>query len=667
MQPLYFKKFLLYEENSTKTNFLIFLESLNQTDWIDLIEGIITENKYIQLLRSDAKDLSVIDYFCAFFDQLNSHTVNLLKEALNFHFIKALPEIKNRSRSIAVKILEICSILEWGVNKDLIAQKLVLDPDLPESLRIKAANTLSVYEDGMDLNFWISDLNISKNPFFAFARIQALEFSNPKKSLETFRFLKEKPIDLSDYELPINSAVDKLLLEKNGKLFLKNLYNNIEEWAANFISNIVDNLEPAFPQVIELPDVSVNSFLGEDPQGIQLKLINTGIFDHESLNYAYKNGFFNFFNIEIDPIYDKNYTKYSKQYFSHSLANAITSLPRVIFEGNSSDNFSDLAIINSFKGYKLLYPKAGSIKPFNKEDPISSFEKLINYLLSKPQPQIFCLDKSAKNFIRIIWDFLHQENENLLEGRNFNTFIERNHQKLFQHMSSKNPQFIVATGPTLSYALDKGFELFLTIEDIQLYSLLRGKDFSYWENKFSSFNIHNVWNFNLKPLDWHSNESLIMRILSIAYQTIDRIKQDTLSFSRFVQDSWNSHNSIGLSIESIQRSIESSYDFKSFNEINDPNFREYRTSFKSNEIDPTELTKVIAPQVFQNFIIYRDKFLDSKKNIDLLLNHKKNKLTSNTINNLSRDIEIFNKHGNIYSFYDGQIVGNRIIEKLRAA
>lgn len=581
-------------ERANEDAFLDYLRKLDNEEWKELIEDLISENSGPDLIAVGRAEGMLLASYASTFDKLELPYRRLIGRVLdgivNQHLSHPPSE---RNNQIIERSFKLSSLLRGGLSNNLLVH-IIHNKELPARLRSRAASTLATYDIPMPESFW-RELDVEKFPFLAPAIINAMGKSNPLSALETFLRVPAFPGNLVPFEYPSRLALRRILATDVGRGSVHSLVNNMPEWARQYFEKHIFNLAEFRSQritvaegrienpVLKAADYNLNDlFDGGRPDERILTTPVDLIWDHQLIPFAEKMGFLGRLNIRLVDDGGYGFPDSHKKLFTKSEASALIAEPRKFITEDTTyaANSSDIAITNIFTGFALVGRANLGIQPLDhRKDRRDVFIDLMRYIYSNASV-VSTLDRGGEKFFKLLQS-LYETHDVGIEGgpAPFRRIPSKpGTDTLFEKLQSGQADFIIGAAPTVALALQAGYRIYVDSHDVEnvIESFSEGVEDArdLWREIISDVHspfIHNCWNINVSSKLWEGDvfKPLILRLASVAFYTIDYLKVNEGEVLKFIHERWNdAHQQSKLQVrpDTLKRIFNDSYQFKTFEE-----------------------------------------------------------------------------------------------------
>jgi len=254
---------------------------------------------------------------------------------------------------------------------------------------------------------------------------------------------------------------------------------------------------------------------------------------------------------------------------------------------------------------------------------------------------------------------------------------------LFEELQRSSADLIVATGPSRALAKNAGFPIYIDSTDIpeiiDVLSETAGAQ-RYWKGRLASLFIHNCWNINVPVEEWKKHESLILRLASVAYFTIDYLLKRTGEVIDFISEHWEEiypSSDLRLPRDVILETFKACYHFEPFETCMEfygnhnsqysyeRNLRDVFASRQPKARGKLQRSFYNADRIYQRLMELRTSFEKAFKEIEGQMAQKS--LMHEKLMQIQRIRDQARRHAVIRNYYDATRIINKGLEILKAA
>lgn len=717
-EPGYYNKYRKYCPGQIgEEEFLSYLEQLNQIDWTDFIEDIVSKKSWILTIAQPLAETNLLSYFAEFFDKLGSTSNRLLREALNSLAYRFIAEPRSQKRKvILIGTIKLSKILGWGISKDILALSFVTGSKVLDDIRELSAITLALYDDPPPIDFWTNEIRLSDYPFLAYPKILALHDVHPAEGLSIYQHLNRAPSNKGNLRVPTIKAIRNLLSNKDGLRDLHEKLGCVKTWAHAYIYGEILDLnefkkrrikeglqkleqqarrnslqvpkQPTSDERLPDPFTDVDGFgdilglNGNNPTRLKSPL--STIPDHMLPWIALKEGFLGWFNVGLeDPsenpaVSHLMFPHAHKELFNSrdAVGDVLIAEPRA-FLSDTTPNSIDVAVTNIFKGFAIIGLKKENLIPFDATSP-DSFWDLFKQLHEKGS-RIGVIDDGGDKLVEYLREIIRSRTKvsgNIYADR---INLKSDRDTLIEHIESNKIDFMI--GPVTSKVLARQKQM-VTYFELESLSLVVKKIADptikkYWItrlNELKKYTLHNCWNLNLsyKSLRGFRIPELIPRLASAAFFTIDYVNNNTTKIVNRIADMWNENHKSEYHLDSkiLDEEFRTSYRFIGFDDCEKILFNKesdycYEKSLNFYLHGVGQKDKTHFKQIFHNLEELRQSY---NKEAGIYLRLLKNKTETN--GSLRKSKDFFQKaqcYSKIRNYYDAAFFAKEAVKLLRSA
>jgi len=681
--PNYYKKYL---ENEDKfTSVVEYFEILNEDDWYEFVRDLALKNTFPNRIAglSSAEDI-LID-FTDIWAGMSTKTLKLLISSINNLCQNYLAEKKEGFNSVINLAIRITNIFGEGIEPYLFTLIIKRQVEVLEENQELAAICMANTNTEMFNNINFSEVELRANPSIVFAKIIATMKTNKIEAIKLLKFIHKPFLHLNQFKIILIELFSYINGKEISFIYFFEHWLQFSVWLKEYIDKeifVFDEFKNLKNQIIQYEKNSKN--LGEDiinkyisfmvkERKVSIIALDTGMFDHESIQYADSLGYFSDLNIKVIYKPLKEYVDIGAIYYQNPNLLMLSSLPRELILSPQiySGNVYDIAPINTFNLYSLVVPSSWA-NEFNGQNK-DNFENISRML---PNYEVYVLDTAAKKYVNFILDYAGQRYTRIIrEPRAQYKLTQDEIIDLLENGDGKQNKFlVVATGPILSlvkeYEGKFGKEVFSS-KDME--AILKEKEqpseIHFWHSLMRHY-VHNSWILNI-PQDFsEDSKEFIHKIASIAYKTIDDIEMNKDKFIVFLKKLWNANilnvrgKKYPLNEESISYAVKNAYNFIRFKDMRENYFQKDSEFNYLNSLSDLIISPPHALEIFNENSRLIEEIARLKKHIVKETNGKK--MTIDLVVELESKLEAAQKEADNYRYLSSYLLLQNYLLKLQS-
>lgn len=295
-------------------------------------------------------------------------------------------------------------------------------------------------------------------------------------------------------------------------------------------------------------------FVGDEPPVEKLRIAELRFWDHKTLAYANKLGFFDRLGFSVECVScdeDISATDLVRKLECDHDTHAVYSYPRVLMSRPEMEASQDIVVLNSFTGFAVICNAAAALPCFQESSGWNSFDEVTEGMLAlgDHDGSYLAEDNLAKDFFEhllTIEQFRRGDDVTATSARRSAvcsdeagiSFVER-------LLRETSPCIAIVTAPTWALAMMLGEDNMKTVIDQRTLLRLLDDEGTVVNHRLSAIRrkleVRNVMNLQLaRDRTGSDNEPMMMRLASIGLFLADWIWAQDVKAGEWIRTQWSS-------------------------------------------------------------------------------------------------------------------------------